>query len=174
MDEKERENKEDEFLVAIDTENAALIEHVHVDIFTFCKVAEDDVKIITWVPERVYINHIKKSIPHYSEEKVFDIWKKAYELLAVELQIFSSETSSEHPTEPLSKLAISVHSDDEQVWEHKQLLKGYGWKIQASYSERALHDRWDVGRLLKLSSSLLDMSEDDPILELELDFGLFL
>lgn len=147
MDEKERENKEDEFLVAIGTKNAALIEHVHVDIFIFCKVAEeDDVKMITWVPERVKffaklkelctnlrtlalsarsINHITKSITHYSEEKVFDIWKKAYELLAGELQIFSSETLTEHPTEPLSKLAISVHSDDEEVWEHKQLLKGY-------------------------------------------------
>ncbi|KAJ5352657.1 hypothetical protein N7452_001631 [Penicillium brevicompactum] len=197
MDEKERENKEDEFLVAIGTKNAALIEHLHVDIFTFCKVAEeDDVKIITWVPERVKffaklkelctnlrtltlsarsIKYITKSIPHYNEEKLFDIWKNAYELLAVELQIFSSETSSEYPTEPLSKVAISVHSDDEELWEHKQLLKGYGWKLQASYSERALHDRWECDRLLKiLSSSLFDMSEDDPYLDLELDFGLFL
>lgn len=95
MDEKERQNKEDEFLVAIGTKNAALIEHVHVDIFTFCKVAEeDDVKMITWVPERVKffaklkelctnlrtltlsarsIDYIEKSIPHYKEEMVFDI-----------------------------------------------------------------------------------------------------
>lgn len=50
-----------------------------------------------------------------------------------------------------------------------------GWKLQASYSERALHDRWECDRLLKiLSSSLFDMSEDDPYLDLELDFGLFL